>query len=724
MMPTANTPLQKELKKAYELTRHNILPSTKMFKDLENKCLILSNDDIGEEEIHLLIPFIQSNIAIKTIETLVLNKVGGDIAHNDKGRNCVLKKCSKGALAWNRNKLMKEVIIFISKAKKLHSIIIDSIRIPAELLPAFGNSLTQTTSELRWLSAKNSFIGDKGLKLLAPHFRKVAFQVLILERVGLTDVCLPYVVSILKAQEAILDSLYWNATLRIDMTDAASLVAEDMNCLYSAGLVALSLAGNDITGADFLNLNKILSKNQWLLGLNLSHNRINEVAVNDMVSAIKCNDILTTFVIDGNPGLTKNTAKECFEHMSGSKGKERIELLPDGVALLMRRWLKLQRTYSDRSLNDDFSFDDEPKRLLRSNGTANLWANASPEDMRKTLNNFGSTQGTISIDPRSSQDDDLDVSWVKKIETDESDELLEDYERQFEVRNRIENQKHSEINVSEQVKENFERAIPSPNTANNALDLNTSRQKENDKRPPSRISRRPRAQSYEAIGANFYASDPNYQGVTSPEKGEDGNEFESYEQKRKNSRPKSAPVSKSITSSVELKKIYRPKSSGRVVSIVRNSAPETSQFFHPRTDIKLAYSKSTNQVRLTATKDKGIKNKKKISKLVTKKTFEKVMDQFASTITNITKNLEHVSSNLQVLTMSLSDAVSKENSFNSEDRSLNNSTLSGNGINRRYSPSRQMNDNGVSSSQDLSDSDLTEAIKQTMRTKLNSIIDA
>ena len=718
----ANTPLQKELKKAYELTTHNILPSTKMFKDLENKCLILSNDDIGEEEIHLLIPFIQSNIAIRTIETLVLNKVGGDIAHNDKGRNCVLKKCSKGALAWNRNKLMKEVIIFISKAKKLHSIIIDSVRIPSELLPAFGNSLSQTTSELRWLSAKNSFIGDKGLKLLSSHFRKVAFQVLILERVGLTDACLPYVVSILKAQEAILDSLYWNATLRIDITDAASLVAEDMNCLYSAGLVALSLAGNDITGADFLNLNKILSKNQWLLGLNLSHNRINEVAVSDMVSAIKCNDTLTTLVIDGNPGLTKNTANECFNHMSESKGKERIELLPDGVALLMRRWLKLQRTYSERSVNDDFSFDDEPKRLLRSNGTANLWANASPEDMRKTLNNFGSSQGTISIDLRASQDDDLDVSWVKKVETDGSNELLEDYEHQFEVRGHRENRKHSEISISEQAKEIFERAIPSPNTANSALELNTTRPKDNDKRPPSRISLRPRAQSYEAIGANFYASDPNYQGVTSPEKGEDGNEFESYEQKRKN-RPKSAPVSKSLTSSVELKKTHRPKSQGRVVSIVRNSIPETSRFFHQRTDVKLAYSKSTNQLKVSATKDKGtavLKMKKKNSKMVTKKIFDKVMDQFANTITTINKNLEQVSNKLQGLTASLS----KDNSFNSEERSLNNSTLSANGVNRRYSPSRQMNDNGVSSSQDLSDSDLTEAIKKTMRNKLNSIIDA
>jgi len=700
-----------------------------MFKDLENKCLILSNDDIGEEEVRLLIPFIQSNVAIRSIETLVLNKVGGDIAHNDRGRNCVLKKCDKGAFAWNGNKLMKEVILFITKAKKLHSIIIDSVRIPAELLPAFGNSLSQTTSELRWFSAKNSFIGDKGLKVLAPHFRKVAIQVLILERVGLTDACLPFLVSILKAQEAILDSLYWNATLRIDMTDAASIVAEDMNCLYGAGLVAISLAGNDLTGSDFSNLNKNLSKNQWLLGLNLSHNRINEVTLNEMVSAIKNNETLTALVVDGNPGLSSRAAKDSYDHMSESKGRERIELLPDGVALLLRRWLKLQRTYSERNTADEFTFDEEPKQLLRSNGTANLWANTPPEDVLRTLNNYGSNiQDRLTSDPRT-QDDDMDVSWVKKVEDhQDSDVLLEDYERQFEANKHRDVQKNI---LEEGTKDDFDRAIPSPNAGNNSLDLNSSSQKDSDgKRPPSRISLRPRAQIYETLGADFYTSDLN--GVTSPEKGEDGNEFESYEQKRKN-RPKSAPVSKSLTTSTELKNLYRPSSKGRAVSNVRKSAPESivpSRLFHSRTDIELAYGKnSKKQTKILPSKERRVdtKIKKKGSKkqLVTQKTFEKVMDQFSSTILNITKNLEHVSSNLQVLTSSLSDAVSKDNSFNSEDnRALNNSSMT-NGINRRYSPSKQFNEeNGVTSSQDLSDSDLTEAIRSTMRNKLNSYIDA
>ena len=702
-----------------------------MFKDLENKCLILSNDDIGEEEVRLLIPFIQSNVAIRSIETLVLNKVGGDIAHNDRGRNCVLKKCDKGAFAWNGNKLMKEVILFIAKAKKLHSIIIDSVRLPAELLPAFGNSLSQTTSELRWFSAKNSFIGDKGLKVLAPHFRKVAIQVLILERVGLSDACLPFLVSILKAQEAILDSLYWNATLRIDMTDAASVVAEDMNCLYGAGLVAISLAGNDLTGSDFTNLYKNLSKNQWLLGLNLSHNRINEVALNEMVSAIKNNETLTALVVDGNPGLSSRAAKDSYDHMYESKGRERIELLPDGVALLLRRWLKLQRTYSERNATDDFSFDEEPKQLLRSNGTANLWANTPPEDVLRTLNNYGSNiQDRLTSDPRT-QDDDMDVSWVKKVEDhQDSDVLLEDYERQFEANKHRDVQKNG---LEEETKDDFDRAIPSPNAGNSSLDLNSSSQKDSDgKRPPSRISLRPRAQIYETLGADFYTSDLN--GVTSPEKGEDGNEFESYEQKRKN-RPKSAPVSKSLTTSTELKNLYRPSSKGRAVSNVRKSAPESMVpsrlFHHSRTDIELAYGKNSKKQTKTLplpNKERRVdtKIKKKGSKkqLVTQKTFEKVMDQFSSTILNITKNLEHVSSNLQVLTSSLSDAVSKDNSFNSEDnRALNNSSMT-NGINRRYSPSKQFNEDGVTSSQDLSDSDLTEAIRSTMRNKLNSYIDA
>jgi hypothetical protein len=52
-------------------------------------------------------------------------------------------------------------------------------------------------------------------QILTPFLSTVPLQVLVLERCGLTDDSLTCVTGILKAQEAILDSLYWNATLRI-----------------------------------------------------------------------------------------------------------------------------------------------------------------------------------------------------------------------------------------------------------------------------------------------------------------------------------------------------------------------------------------------------------------------------------------------------------------------------------------------------------------------------
>jgi hypothetical protein len=87
-----------------------------------------------------------------------------------------------------------------------------------------------------------------------------------------------------------MDSLYWNATLRMDidshyhrnstgenggrsvsMTDVNkdSILERvaDTHYIYSSGLVACSLYGNCFSSAGLLALARALRKNCWLLGL-------------------------------------------------------------------------------------------------------------------------------------------------------------------------------------------------------------------------------------------------------------------------------------------------------------------------------------------------------------------------------------------------------------------------------------------------------------------------
>ena len=88
--------------------------------------------------------------------------------------------------------------------------------------------------DVRWFQLSNCDIGgDKGFQLLTPHLmRKNSIQVLILERLNLTDACAVNLSRIVKSQEVAMDTLFWNATLRINPPSAIekiSAVSESLN---------------------------------------------------------------------------------------------------------------------------------------------------------------------------------------------------------------------------------------------------------------------------------------------------------------------------------------------------------------------------------------------------------------------------------------------------------------------------------------------------------------
>ena len=122
--------------------------------------------------------------------------------------------------------------------------------------------------DLRWLAFKSCDIcKDEGLKELTPSIGKLHLQVLAIECCKLTDRSFTYLASIVKAQENNLDSLFWNATLRLDPSeDNVEKLNDETKFVYSCGLVALSLWGNQFTGKGILELTRILRKNYWLLG--------------------------------------------------------------------------------------------------------------------------------------------------------------------------------------------------------------------------------------------------------------------------------------------------------------------------------------------------------------------------------------------------------------------------------------------------------------------------
>jgi hypothetical protein len=70
-----------------------------------------------------------------------------------------------------------------------------------------------------------------------------------------------------QAQQNNLDSLYWNATLRVHPSRRGNLWnAEEIDTVYRCGLVALSLFGNNFEGKDIMVLTRVLRHNHWLLG--------------------------------------------------------------------------------------------------------------------------------------------------------------------------------------------------------------------------------------------------------------------------------------------------------------------------------------------------------------------------------------------------------------------------------------------------------------------------
>ena len=230
-----------------------------------------------EEDSALISRFLSSKQAHGGIKAIYLTR----IEHGVSAAKQRMKKKSSSShsdphihrasiLSFENNKLFRALIDCISKCHSLEALTIIGVHIPPEFLAALGNAIYQNDSRLfRSLVIKNNHLRDEGLRILTPYLAKSKIQVMILENLNLTDASCSYLASILKAQEAAMDTLYWNSTLRVD-----SALDDGYATTDTYGLQALSLRGNQITSSGVIYIAKFLRSNQWLLSVNFACNQI------------------------------------------------------------------------------------------------------------------------------------------------------------------------------------------------------------------------------------------------------------------------------------------------------------------------------------------------------------------------------------------------------------------------------------------------------------------
>lgn len=252
-----------------------------------------------------------------------------------------IQTAKQSSLQMNKCKLQYAIIDFIAHSMNLHTVVFDSVTLKPELFSKLGAALSSKKgADLKTLSFKSVALGCNGMRSLCAHIGKSAMQVLEFEKCELGDDCGPFLASILKAQEARLDQLFWNSTLRMDPQEVDFGFAEESLFVYSEGMVLLNLSGNSLSDAGISQLTKVLKKNHWLLGINLSNNQLSVDGLDALTSSLSANAALHACCLAGNPGLTLSTVEAVASITTNVQS--RIDIMPEKVATLLRRWMKMQ----------------------------------------------------------------------------------------------------------------------------------------------------------------------------------------------------------------------------------------------------------------------------------------------------------------------------------------------------------------------------------------------
>ena len=431
--------LQKALAKVYASSTGG-KPASKMMKDLEEKTIVVQDKGLSEETIDILCKFFATKEALTCLETLILTKqlseksIGGQLKDkkevvkekkdpraNNSNPNILRNQLNQNSLQAKKGALMKAICRFIANSTSLRVMNINSIRVSLDSLPLIGQAMNDNTKgSLRWLSIKSCNIGDEGLKSLTPFICRTSLQVLLLDDVGLSDESSKYICSILKANEAKMDSLIFQASLR-DYTDeytgkssnssAAANTSKDNNFLadeaksvYGKGLLAIGLPNNKITDMGIASIARQLKRDSFLCGFDIRSNAITTDGMTRLIDALRANNVMG-MLMHGNVGFSAELCSLLADKMCNRsfQNSRKLDLLPAHIAAILKRFMKFQVMH-------EVCFALAPKTDLQNetNYVTNVALHSSPaedfsdgvdNDSFQTLDIVNSSEG-----PAGSQD--------------------------------------------------------------------------------------------------------------------------------------------------------------------------------------------------------------------------------------------------------------------------------------------------------------------------------
>jgi hypothetical protein len=236
--------------------------------------------------------------------------------------------------------------------------------------------------------------------------------------------------------------------LRLDPAeDNVEILNEATSFVYSRGLVALSLWGNNITGKGALMFARLLRKNDWLLGkgchnfpfcwlhddwyretgLNLAENNINELNMAILVEELKNNAILQSILLRNNPGLEVSMATAlCSSVMEKSKsvskslseGFARLDVLEPRVSWLLKCWMTLQCEETRDLIQGRRLMMNLPDEAVRQSAPRKHLTKESPEDIYlkaysifNYISDFDLSKPNLPVHPSGNQEDDDPVLY-------------------------------------------------------------------------------------------------------------------------------------------------------------------------------------------------------------------------------------------------------------------------------------------------------------------------
>jgi len=324
-------PLQLAFKQAHDKYGRGGTLSKKYMADLGAGAFVVLNDsEISKDDIGTLVGFLASKQARTELRLIVLRRTVFALGKGHKGTT----KLHKDAMAYSafrleQGRLLVAVTECVSRCRSLQCLLMDRVDFNEDMMKRVGAAIARCPGTLLRLRFQGCSFGDDGFRAITPHLARCRCRVLEVVGCNLTDVSMSYVSSILKAQEGAMDHAFWNETLRISPMDFGSTIAaavagpvrpshqhqQDESFPWATtspevkgmrsrvkGLRALSLEGNSFSDRAMYTIGRFLRHNQWLVGLNLTNNKIGGAGVKHLANALATNTVLHTLIIAGNPG--------------------------------------------------------------------------------------------------------------------------------------------------------------------------------------------------------------------------------------------------------------------------------------------------------------------------------------------------------------------------------------------------------------------------------------